>query len=158
MGKLKYKLNHNLYAQNYVQSGGGHDFPVYRGKGGGYQFPVYRGQSGGKFGLGRILGKFIGPLFKAIVPHVKKQAVKHVLPATKKIAKRALQHGLEETQAVLSGKKKLKQGFQDMVKSTGRSAKNEALKRMKGGRRFKNTVKSIGKPPKSDVFSQLPRV
>lgn len=155
MGRLKKKITSNLYTQNYLQSGGGHDFPVYKGKGGNVMH-VYRGRGGG-FGT-RILGRFVKPFIKNIFKTVKHEAVKkikkHVIPIGKKVAKRAIESGLEETKNVMSGKKKMKQAIKDLGKKTKQHAKEETVKHMRGGGNVK--VKRIGKKRRNDVFSRLP--
>lgn len=161
MGRLAKKLSHNLYTQNYLQSGGGHDFPVYKGKGGNMMH-VYKGRGGG---LGRILGRFIKPILRTIIPRIKKEAVKgikkHVLPIGKKVAKKALEQGMKETEYVIRGKKNIKKAIKDLGRSTKENAKNVTVKHMRGGgsgKFYSKKVKSVGKNHRKDVFSRLPKI
>lgn len=159
MGRLQKKSIHNLYTQNYLQSGGGHDFPVYKGRGGNMMH-VYRGRGGG---LGRILGRFVKPLLRSLVPRIKKEAVrgikKHVLPIGKKVVKKALERGMAETEEVIRGKKKIKQAVKDLGRSTKEHVKNETVKHMRGGGKFySKKIKSVAKKQRNDVFSRLPRI
>ena len=144
--RLKQKSTKHLYSSFLKQKGG--SFPVYKGR-------LGRSRQGGGFFAFKML-KNLGKSFLKAIPKIGKGVIRDVGPAL-------LDSLAHQGKSVLSGQKKLKQGFKDLAskqlaQQLLKATKAHTKKQMgRGG--LKNTkkrkkMKVIGKSQR-DVFSTL---